>query len=438
MGSIYKVLFFWLVVLSPVCVCAGADQPLVRTLADSIRVGLAGSGEALNAARDLEIARSQVQRAYSTVLPHVSAEATYTRLDELTELDLGDGPELFGTLDNYSATARLDQLLFASGKVGAALRAARHAARLGEGGYADTVQRLVRDIETGFLDVLLSSHEVTVRRETLAQFEQLAERTSQRYDAGTASEFELLSARVRVANERPALISAENSQALAVAGFARLLAVPEHALQVTGEVARAALDSDLDTLLAYAVSNRPALVVAGERLALAEEDVRVTRAEGLPSLGAFATYTGANAYRFVSFENDWEWHWNVGLALRWNIWDGDLTRQETRIKRLERDKWMTAREELERSVLLEVRQAYVTVRNAEAAIEASRDNVALAQRALEIAKSRYDAGLVTYLEYTDATVGLSTARLGWLRAQHGHAVALAQLRYACGMEVVHD
>ncbi len=414
---------------------ARAQEPdVVRTLAESVRVGLARSGVAVNAERDLEIASAQVSRAYSTVYPHVSAEATYTRLDELQSVDFGDGTERLGTLDNYGAGARVDQLLFASGKVGAALRAARLARRLGELNYADTIQRLTRDIQVGFLDVLLASYSVAVREESLKQFEQLAERAAQRKAAGTTSEFDLLSAQVRVANETPEVIAARNQHELAVAAFARLLAVPDDAIQLTGGVERVSLALELDELLGYASSNRPSLLLTRVRCDLAEEDLRATRADGLPSLGAFFSYSGANSYGFVTFEDAWEWHWNAGLALNWNIWDGDLTRQETRIKGLERDKFITTSDEAERSVLLEVRSAFTTVRNAEAVILASRDSVSLADRALTIAKTRYDAGLVTYLEYTDATVGLSTARLAWLKAHHAHAVSLAELYYACGME----
>ena len=249
---------------------ARAQEPdVVRTLAESVRVGLARSGVAVNAERDLEIASAQVSRAYSTVYPHVSAEATYTRLDELQSVDFGDGTERLGTLDNYGAGARVDQLLFASGKVGAALRAARLARRLGELNYADTIQRLTRDIQVGFLDVLLASYSVAVREESLKQFEQLAERAAQRKAAGTTSEFDLLSAQVRVANETPEVIAARNQHELAVAAFARLLAVPDDAIQLTGGVERVSLALELDELLGYASSNRPSLLLTRVRCDLA-------------------------------------------------------------------------------------------------------------------------------------------------------------------------
>jgi len=84
------------------------------------------------------------------------------------------------------------------------------------------------------------------------------------------------------------------------------------------------------------------------------------------------------------------------------------------------------------AVLLEVRQAYLALEHARELLAASGDSVALAERALAIARTRYETGLSTYIEFTDANLALSTARLVRAQALHDHAVALAQVAFACG------
>ncbi|MBN1557128.1 MAG: TolC family protein, partial [Lentisphaerae bacterium] len=96
------------------------------TLEACIRLGLQNSAAALNAAREERIADARVVQARSEALPAVSLQGSYTRADELEEVDFGDGmPVAVGSLDTYRASAVLSQLLYSGGRVRAALRAAK-------------------------------------------------------------------------------------------------------------------------------------------------------------------------------------------------------------------------------------------------------------------------------------------------------------------------
>ncbi len=415
-------------------VLAGATPPgAVLTLDESVRYGLEHNPSARQARREEEIARTQIGQAGSLALPQVSLQAEYTRLDAVQDIDLGGERMPMGTLDNYEVTAGVSQLLYSGGQVGAAWRAARLARE-----YADAARRvaeasLVRDVAVQFYGVLLAEAAVSVQEASIAQLEAYAEQARVRRGSGVSSEFETLTAQVRLANGKPALIEARNRYELSLAGLATLLNHPGP-VGVTGSLETAGVDLDRVEMERLALENRQELRGSRIRLGLGQEAVASARSEGLPSLRAFFNYHGANAYRFVSFNDDWEWHWNAGLALRWNLWDGNLTRQTVRQKRLEFEQLDTAAEALQAGVLLEVRQAWLRLVHAREALAASGDSVALAERALAIAQTRYRSGLSTYLELTDANLALSTARLALLKARHDHAVAGVQARFACGIE----
>ena len=72
------------------------------------------------------------------------------------------------------------------------------------------------------------------------------------------------------------------------------------------------------------------------------------------------------------------------------------------------------------------------LKQAEETVSASRDTVELAEKSLEIARARYENGLATYLDFTDANLSLNLARLTRLQALHDHMNALARLRQASG------
>ena len=65
-------------------------------------------------------------------------------------------------------------------------------------------------------------------------------------------------------------------------------------------------------------------------------------------------------------------------------------------------------------------------------VAASRETVELAEKSLDIARARYENGLATSLDYADANLALSVARLTRLQALHDHLNALARLQQASG------
>ncbi len=421
----YFIGYLWLMLLAT---CGLSAE---YTLPDCITIGMRESGAALNARQDQEIAYTKLKQAYSLALPHFSANAAYTRLDELQRIDLGAMSQNIGTVDNYDVNARVEQLLYSGGQVGAALSAARTLREYSEFTRIAVESILIRDIEIQFYGILLAREEVEVQAESVKQLEGYVEQTERRSKSGTASEFDLLTAQVRLANEKPKLISAHNRNTLEVARLVTLLNMPDDS-EFKGELEQKDIDFSLDDMLRLALVNRADLHSSELRVDMGEDEITNARSEGLPEVRAHFNYNGANSYRFVSFEEEWEWHWNAGLVMRWNVWDGDLTRYKVKQKEAEQEKLITNYDQLIKNVKLDVRQAYSRLVHAREAMIASRDNVALAERALEIANTRYKTGLTTYLEFTDSNLARSTAHLVWLRSLHTHAVALAEVRYAIG------
>lgn len=423
--------------LAMVMVCAaglagGQDEPRKYTLEDCIRVGLERSATMANARRNQGVADAVIWQARSQALPHLVASAGYTRLDEVQSIDIGDDVVPMGSVDNYSAQAEVSQLLYSGGKIRAALKAATLTSQVADLGLSDTEAAMVRDIRTVFYDILMSQAAVEVRQQSLAQIQSLVDQTEVKFKNGQASEFDLITVRVRLANVTPELLNARNQWEVALEHFKRLLNATDEVFRVEGQLAFTPVDVTLESLQKEALQRRPAVRRLETALALKEQDVAAAKAEYRPSVSTFFTYNGANSYRYASYSTDWEWHWSAGAALQWNLWDGGLTAGIVRQKRLELDQMRTDYEEFEKAVLLEVKQAYLDMMYARQTVEAGNGVVALAKKALEIAKTRYDAGLATYLDYTDANLALRTAELTLNGALRDHMKAVARLDYAGG------
>ena len=416
----------------------GRASPLATnryTLSDCLRIGLEQSASAVNARRDQAISEAVVKQVRSLAFPTLTVDGSYTRLDETQEFDAGDGPMEMGSMDNYAVTATLRQPLYSGGRVKAALESLGTIRLRAEAVRQDTEARLIYSIKKAFYDILLLQSTVKVRADSINQLSALVKQTEDRFRAKTTSEFDLISAQVKLANERPPLIAAQGRHTLGLETLRRVANLDEGPFDLDGALAFAPHDVGLASIEAGALQVRPGVRAMAALVALSASDITSARSARLPSLDAFFRYNGANSYEFASFDDDWQWHWNAGLALRWNVWDSGLTGGRVDEKKLTLKKLRTDLEDLRKAVRLELIGALLHLDEARERVKTGRENVALAEKGLTIARARMDGGLGTYLEFSDANLGVKTARLSLLVALRDHMAALAELEYATGMSL---
>jgi len=414
--------------------CAAAPATTLR-LADALAYGLAHSPQARNAALEEDIARTRIGQAGAQALPQLSLNATYTRLDEVASVDLGEGAFALGSLDNYEVAAGISQILYSGGQVSAAWRAARITRVYATENRRAFEANLVFEIIRSFHAVLLARETLKVQEASLDMLQAFETQTRQRQQSGAASDFDSLTAAVRVANARPGVIAASNQLALARSTLATRLHFKDP-FEVVGELSAGTEDRSLPELQAMALQQRPERELARLGRDLAREAITAAHAKARPEVRLFANTTGGNASQFAATD-DWDWRWHAGVSATWNLWDGNLTRQTVRQRQIEQQQQENLLEDTEAMILLEVEQAWLALEQARQALAASSASVELAERALTIARTRYDAGLSTYLELTDANLALREAELLRLQATHDHANAIARIHVATGTPCPH-
>ncbi len=409
---------------------AAPDVP-VYTLEECVEMGLREAAAARNAERDARIAVTRIGQVRAQLLPDLKAKGGYTRLDEVPEYESDGEMEPTGREDNYAAGVEVSQLLYSGGSVGAALKAAKLYREIAQTRIRQTENELVRDIQVGFNDILLADEQVKVQEASLAQLEDLLKQAETRRRQETASEFDVLTARVKVANERPVLILARKRADLARAAFRSLIHLEPENFLLSGELAYVPEERSLEDWQEQGLEQRPELVELRHFLGMRQADIRAEQGGYLPQIRAFANYEGTNP-ESGSARDEWEWGWTAGVTAEWDLFDGALRRNRIAEKRLELDNARETLADTERQVRLEIQTHYLDLKQAEETVAASAETVALAEKSLEIARTRYENGLATYLDYTDANLALNVARVTRLLALHEHMNALARLRQASG------
>ncbi|MBN2164298.1 MAG: TolC family protein [Pontiellaceae bacterium] len=409
------------------CRIAHAQETNRYTLNDSVRLGLHQSLSVINAARQRQVAATTQDRAMAGAFPQLSGMADYALYDadNLTE----SGSKTMGLEASWT--------VFSGGKTLSAIRAARSYQQLAVHQERRIRETHVRDIILSYYQVQLAGTRVTVLEQSIRQLEDFEAETQRKYDAGTASEFDWLSAKVSLANEKPRLISARNDLQLAKEQFRNLTYLKDSEFILTDPLEYVPNNLALEEAVALGLSRRPELKEKADSVELRQEDINQQKSSYYPAISLFANYNmyDPDPYSFLpgSTSSGWQEHWSAGARATWTLFDGGLRKAN-----LSESQLMLAIEEdelldMNRTVALDIRTQWLRSRDAAETIRATDENIALAERALEIARTRFDAGMGTHLEVTQANVELSNARLTRSQALYEYMVAVTRIKHAAGI-----
>ena len=124
--------------------------------------------------------------------------------------------------------------------------------------------------------------------------------------------------------------------------------------------------------------------------------------------------------------------YTMGVSLKVPIFDG--LRREARISEStsEYRQQQIRTRDLDQQIELQVRTALESLRSAAAEVQAAREGQTLAESELAQSRRRYEAGVVTSVEVTDAQTRLQRARDNLTKALYDHNVARLDLATATG------
>lgn len=429
------------------------------SVSDAVTRALRESDEVRLANAQVDVTEAQVTQARAAALPALTFRGSYTQVTRNARATIVG--QIFGQNYNYSTTLALTQPLFQGGRLWAATRAAGDVRAASHNNLAETRSRLSVGAQRAYLNALLARELVEIQQRNaeladarLAQVEQLER-------AGRASRYDLLKARVERANLEPGLLQARSDRELADIELRQLLNLPGNTpIALTQELDTASLRSLAQGIAADSarLTTRPMVRAAQATLDARREGVRIARAEFLPTINAFfntgftalpstsgfPTRWGETSSTFcppgsdpgrVCQNNGWYPDRSFGLQVQWPLFDGlrakgsvDLASAQERVARAQLEQ---ARE----TATTEMARAEAEFARAEATFDAQRQNAAEADEAFRIASLRFERGLGTQLEVTDAQFALFTARVNAARATIDYYLATAELARARGHDV---
>ena len=416
--------------------------PTVLTLERGVELALENNETLRIAREDLYRAGQQVREARADALPQVNATGTYTRNWKLPTFIFGSPPDVqevpIGTKNNFAGSLSLRQTLYSWGKVGAALKVAGLFREFSEEGLRLVRQQVQSDVELAYYDLLLAEDLVRVSNLALQRARENRRRVQRLREAGRVSGYELLRAEVQVSSRRPDSIRAGNGRILAELNLKNTVGLdPSSRIAVSGGFRTGTvLDAGVpvEELIRFGLERRPEMRQIRREVQMRKQAIRIEQAASRPSLDL--TTSGNVQIQSNEFElktDEAKKSWSSGLVLSFPLFDGMRTRSKVLQAKAEKRKADLQLKSAERSISLQIRQAWLELKVAEEQLAAQELALSQARRGLEIAQSRYTNGVGTQLELLDAELVLLGSDTEFAQQKRNRAVALVALEQASGV-----
>ena len=453
-----RALFFIVFLFAPPLAAQQARQP-TDTLPLSLREAVSRAdriGEEVRVARaNLYTTQAQAAIARAPGLPQLRVNASENRtVASARGQAVG---QVFNQPYSYAATLSASQVLFQGGRIVNAIRASRAATGASAQNLEETRSLISLQTQTAYVNALFTHRMVQIQQQSYDLASAQLKQAEQFEAAGRMSRYDVLRARVALANIEPLVLQAREDAQLAALELKRLANIPASrplalTTSIDSVVIRDVLAS-VDTMVGP--DNRPALAAATLNARARDLGVSVARAGLLPTItfnfnSGYGAYPvngdifppGRGTFKVVPCASDaapgkvcsaqnggWFSDQSFGFTVSFPLFDGLLTKGNIDLAGAQAQVARAQLAQTREQVSNDVETAKADLARARGQYTAQQQNVAEADEAYKLASLRYSRGMATQLEVSDAQLALTTAQTNQARSLYDvyiAAVALAQ------------
>jgi len=342
--------------------------------------------------------------------------------------------------ESYSSVAKFGMTLYNFGKREGAVQAARETLNATSQNYKTTVDGVILGVKQSYYAYLQARAIVVVREETIKSRDLLVRQARGFYEVGTKARIDVVRAESNLYTAQADLIAAQNAVKVAWVTLKNALGLrelPERPL--AEEAIMTTIPYTLDEAREIAYATRPELKSFEAQRKAQDQNIATARRGHLPDLIFDATYGrkhGSNEAQTdpIRHFNTFPLQpaWSATLSLNIPIFDGFRT--TNRVQEALRNYYVIkSQEELQRQqVALDVEQSYLRMVELQERIKANEAAAKAAKENLDLANGRYQVGVGSIIEVTDAQTLYTDAQTTYVRALYDYKIADAQFVRAIG------
>ena len=296
---------------------------------------------------------------------------------------------------------------------------------------------LVNQVTKAYYQLMLAQDSYTVLMENYKLAEENFNIVNAKFQQGSVSEYDKISAEVQKSNAWPSVISGKNAVEIAKLQLKVLMGITadvdlviddnlkNHESEMDKNAAKQAID----------LQNNSALKSIDLQAQLLKKQRGLLKTNFLPTLAL----SGSLQYQSL-YNEDWkvmDYTWgnssSVALSLSIPLFQAS---NFTKLKSNKIQQWQLAetRTNTERMLNMQAQSYLDNMTKSAELLESNKTAVELAKKGLEISQKRYDVGKGTILELTNSQVSLTNVQLSYNNTIYDYLVAKSELNTVLGKE----
>jgi outer membrane protein len=409
----------------------GTPTQTMLSLPEATTLALKSHPQIAAAQNTAASAGQHIIQSKAAYYPTLAAEITGAQ--GLSQARLGAGALSASQLFNrFGSGLQVSQLVADFGRRKNLVAQSEYQAQAAEQNTQAATYDVVLGVDRGYFGVLQAQAFVTVANETVRARQTLTDQVTALASANLKSQLDVNFAAVNLSEAKLLLIRSQDAVDQAYADLARSLGQEQVVRYKLADVAPpGAPPASAEPLIADAIQNRPELRNLQLQVQGAQSFEQAEAALSKPSVSFIAVggglpYLGQDP-RVAPYGYE-------GAALNVDIplFNGHLFSARREAAHYEtqasNERLRNVRQQVER----DVRAAWISASTAYQRIPVTQDLVAQAQLALELANGRYNLGLASIVEITQAQLNLTQAQIENVSATYDYQIAWAQLQYTVG------
>ena len=372
--------------------------------------------------------------AYAAHYPDIDASAGYTRIGPVPAISVpGLGSFNMAPADNYSAALNIHETIYDFSKTKKNIEVAESNKEIAEKNIDIVRQKLISVTIATFYTLVYLQEAIHIKEMQLGILEQHLDFITRKKETGSATEYEILSTKVRISAARNQKLDIETALNNQLAVLNALLGLPENTrIKVKNRLLLQPLNLQYDSLISYATGHRNELLLADLRKKQAELRFQSLKIENNPVISAFATGGWKNGY-FPDL-NQTKANYAAGLGFKVPIFTATRHRNFLLMATSDINSIKQDIEQSRREISSEVFQDAANLRTSLQKIDQSELQLEQAEEARKLADLSFKSGTLTNLDLLDSESLEAESRLNLLRSRTEYMINSAKLEIAIGKQ----
>ena len=417
---------------------AQAQDTLRITLQDAVRIALSDNPTIKVAGQEILLKKEARREAYAGLFPEASLVGSYSRaIKKQSFAMMGEVIEV-GTDNTYSGGLSVSLPVFAPALYKSISLTSTDVNLAVEKSRASRLD-MVNQVTKAFFQLLLAQDSYEVLLKSYKQSEDNYNVVKAKYEQGTVSEYDKISADVQMRSLKPTVVSARNGVNLANLQLKVLMGM-ESDVKVAVEGNLKDYEMSMFTRQAMPrpdnLTNNSTLKQLELNALQLKQNLKLQYTNFMPTLSANFQYMYTSMNDNFKFkEYDWRPYSTLGLNLTIPLFKGSnftkLKQTRIQMKQLEENRINT-----ERQLTMQATSYLDNMAASSEQVVSNKEAVFQAEKGRTIAEKRYEVGKGTILELNSSEVALTEAKLTYNQSIYDYLVAKADLDLVMGEEVV--